>query len=102
MTLSPLTLFLIFFSIYNIKKPSLVSKKEYEKADGIAEEILYNIQTVCSFGNFEYERERFNNKLDLVFIDLSTYIAFTIVIFYGNKIISVKEIIIIIWKTHFK
>ena len=108
LTVAPLTLFLIFFSTYTLKKASLVSKKAYEKAGGIAEEILYNIQTVCSFGNFEYEKERFNNNIDIVFkcdkdkaykyglsqsiIGLSTYIAFTVAIFYGKKLISEKEI----------
>ena len=101
LTVAPLTLFLIFFSTYNLKKASLVSKKAYEKAGGIAEEILYNIQTVCSFGNFEYEKDRFNNNIDTVFkcdkdkalkyglsqsiIGLSTYIAFTVAIFYGKN-----------------
>ena len=108
LTVAPLTLFLIFFSTFTLKKASLVSKKAYEKAGGIAEEILYNIQTVCSFGNFEYEKKRFNSNIDTVFkcdkdkalkygisqsvIGLSTYIAFTVAIFYGKKLITEKEI----------
>ena len=108
LTVSPLTLFLIFFFTYNIKKASQISKRAYQRAGGIAEEILYNIQTVCSFGNFEYEKERFNKNIDIVFkcdkdkafkfgisqsiIGLSTYIAFTVAIFYGKKLILEKEI----------
>ena len=108
LSVAPLTLFLIFYSTYKLKKASQVSQKAYEKAGGIAEEILYNIQTVCSFGNFEYEKLRFNKNIDLVFkcdkdkafkyglsqsvIGLSTYIAFTVAIFYGKKLILDKEI----------
>ena len=108
LTVAPITLFLIFFFTNNLKKASYISKKAYEKAGGIAEEILYNIQTVCSFGNFEYEKERFNRNIDIVFkcdkdkaikyglsqsiIGLSTYIAFTVAIFYGKKLILEKEI----------
>ena len=108
LTVAPLTLFLIFFFAYNLKKASQTSKKAYEKAGGIAEEILYNIQTVCSFGNFDFEKERFNKNIDIVFkcdkdkaikygfsqsiIGLSTYIAFTVAIFYGKKLILEKEI----------
>jgi ABC-type multidrug transport system fused ATPase/permease subunit len=108
LTVAPLTLFLIFFSTMNLKKASHNSKKAYEKAGGIAEEILYNIQTVCSFGNFDYEKDRFNRNIDKVFecdkdkafkyglsqsvIGLSTYIAFTVAIFYGKKLILEKEI----------
>ena len=108
LTVAPVTLFLIFFFTYNLKKASQISKKAYSRAGGIAEEILYNIQTVCSFGNFDYEKERFNKNIDIVFkcdkdkafkyglsqsiIGLSTYIAFTVAIFYGKKLIVEKEI----------
>ena len=108
LTVAPLTLFLIFFSTTNLKKASQISKKAYEKAGGIAEEILYNIQTVSSFCNFDYEKERFNRNIDIVYncdrnkafkyglsqsvIGLSTYIAFTVAIFYGKKLILDKDI----------
>ena len=108
LTVAPLTLFLICYFTNNVKKASQISKKAYERAGGIAEEILYNIQTVCSFGNFDYEKERFNKNIETVFIcdknkafkfalsqsaiGLSTYIAFTVAIFYGKKLILEKEI----------
>jgi len=108
LTVAPVTLFLIFYFTYNLKKASRISKNAYSRAGGIAEEILYNIQTVCSFGNFDYEKNRFNKNIDIVFkcdkdkafkyglsqsiIGLSTYIAFTVAIFYGKKLMVEKEI----------
>lgn len=38
-------------------------RKNFEEAGGIAEEVLYNIKTVASFSNYEYEKSRFNSKL---------------------------------------
>ena len=41
------------------------------KWGGIAEEMLYNIKTVASFANFEYELQRFYEKVEIVWmIDL--------------------------------
>ena len=104
---APLTLFLIFYFTASLKKSSKIIKKAYEKAGGIAEEVLYNIQTIYSFGNFEYERSRFNSNIDDVYkydkekafkysfsqsiMGLSTYIAFTIAIFYGKILIMHNE-----------
>ena len=101
---APLTIFLIFYFTSSLKLSSRTTKKAYEKAGGIAEEILYNIQTICSFGNFDYEETRFNLNMDAVFkcekekaykygfsqsiMGLSTYIAFTVAIFYGKSIIK--------------
>ena len=103
LTIAPLTLFLIFYFTASLKKSSKITKQSYEKAGGIAEEILYNIQTICSFGNFEYEKRRFNLNIDNVLkcdkqkaykysfsqsiMGFSTYIAFTVAIFFGKKLI---------------
>ena len=103
LTIAPLTLFLIFYFTVSLKKSSKITKQSYEKAGGIAEEILYNIQTICSFGNFEYEKRRFNLNIDNVLkcdkqkaykysfsqsiMGFSTYIAFTVAIFFGKKLI---------------
>ena len=43
-----------------------LSRKTYEKAGGIAEELLYNIKTVTSFVNFDYEINRFDKLIDEV------------------------------------
>ena len=42
------------------------ARKTYEKAGGAAEEMLYNIKTIASFSNFEYEIHRFNKMIDIV------------------------------------
>jgi ABC-type multidrug transport system fused ATPase/permease subunit len=44
----------------------VLSRKTYEKAGGIAEELLYNIKTVTSFVNFDYEIHRFGVLIDKV------------------------------------
>jgi ATP-binding cassette subfamily B (MDR/TAP) protein 1 len=36
----------------------------FEKAGGIAEEVIYNIKTVASFANFDWEKKRFYDKLE--------------------------------------
>jgi ATP-binding cassette subfamily B (MDR/TAP) protein 1 len=42
------------------------SRKTYERAGGAAEEMLYNIKTITSFSNFEFEIDRFNRLIDIV------------------------------------
>ena len=60
----------IFLSI-TIRKGITLARKTWETAGGIAEEMLYNIKTVASFANFEYELKRFYEKVELVWqIDL--------------------------------
>ena len=51
----------------------IMGRKTWEKAGGLAEEMLYNIKTVASFANFEFESRRFNEKVELVYqLDLGT------------------------------
>ena len=66
LSISPLIFMCVVFLVVTLKKPMIGSRKSYEKAGGIAEEILYNIKTVTSFSNFEFEIERFNKMIDLV------------------------------------
>ena len=49
-----------------IKRPMIGSRKTYEKAGGAAEEMLYNIKTIASFSNYEYEIDRFNRLINIV------------------------------------
>lgn len=51
-----------------MKKAIILSRKTYEYAGGIAEEMLYNIKTVASFVNFDYETTRFNRFVDKVHV----------------------------------
>jgi ABC-type multidrug transport system fused ATPase/permease subunit len=42
------------------------SRKTFELAGGVAEELLYNIKTVTSFANFDFEINRFGKLIDKV------------------------------------
>jgi ATP-binding cassette subfamily B (MDR/TAP) protein 1 len=80
----------------------------YEKAGGIAEEVLYHIKTVASFSNFEYEKNRFGEKIEETYkagsdTSLKTgigiaifffgfYMNFAISIGYGGLINSLQQI----------
>ena len=80
------------------------SRKTYEKAGGMAEEMLYNIKTITSFSNYEYEIQRFNKMIDIVHkfdeqkafrLGLSIggtlffiYVTFFIASLYGRKLIG--------------
>ena len=82
----------------------IMGRKTWEKAGGLAEEMLYNIKTVTSFANFEFETRRFNEKVELVYqLDLGTVYrlavcigflifflncSFVIAIIYGRTIIG--------------
>jgi ATP-binding cassette subfamily B (MDR/TAP) protein 1 len=106
-TILPIFVFAGFFISKSTREGLIRSRKAYEKAGGIAEEVLYNIKTVASFGNFEYEQKRFDEKIDetykankdtslktsigtgIVFIGFFT--TFAISIGYGAYIIYMKE-----------
>ena len=57
-------IFAVIFNKINIKGNSLV-RQTWEIAGGIGEEIFYNIKTVVSFSNFEYELKRFYEKVEI-------------------------------------
>ena len=68
---APFIIFLSIFLMFALKKGIVLARKTWETAGGIAEEMLYNIKTVASFANFEYELRKFNEKVELVWsIDL--------------------------------
>ena len=54
----------IIFNKINVRGNTLV-RKTWELAGGIGEEIFYNIRTVASFANFEYELRRFYEKVEI-------------------------------------
>ena len=60
----PFLLIILCIMLNYIQKRIMISRKIYEKAGGIAEEILYNIKTVSSFANFDFEIERYNHQID--------------------------------------
>ena len=50
-----------YMNLYGLEKQKIIDLKMEEKAGGIAEELLYNIKTVASFANFDYELKRYND-----------------------------------------
>ena len=54
----------LIYSKINLRGNTLV-RKTWELAGGIGEEIFYNIRTVASFANFEYELQRFYEKVEI-------------------------------------
>ena len=87
--MAPLILIVICIMLVSLKTGIIMSRKTYEKAGGIAEEMLYNIKTVASFANFEFEMNRFNEKIEVCYqIELQTIckLAFCIgfMIFFLN------------------
>ena len=99
----PFILILLYIMHIFINKKALKSRKAYEAAGGIAEEILYNIKIISSFANFEFELKRYNEKIEeyykieinkiyeSIFIGLSIifiYAAISISIFYGRILIQ--------------
>ena len=66
LAVSPLIFLCVVFLVVSLKKPMIGSRKSFEKAGGMAEEMLYNIKTVASFSNFEFEIERYNKMIDIV------------------------------------
>ena len=93
--------------IFFMEDIMVLSRKTYEKAGGIAEELLYNIKTVTSFVNFDYELKRFGKLVDevekydkkksfILGISVGTMIfgiffGFTITLVYARILIANKE-----------
>ena len=66
LALSPTIFACVIFLVCTLRKPIIGARKTYEKAGGAAEEMLYNIKTVASFSNYEFEINRFNKMIDIV------------------------------------
>ena len=104
LALSPTIFSCVLFLVCTLRKPMIGSRKTYEKAGGAAEEMLYNIKTIASFSNFEFEIHRFNKMIDLVHyfdrqkayrLGLSIggilffiYLTFFVAIVYARKLIG--------------
>jgi ABC-type multidrug transport system fused ATPase/permease subunit len=103
--------FLIFgacLMIITIRTYSIKNRKAYEEAGGIAEEVIYQIKTVASFANYDYEIGRFNQKLELSLISglngalkfgitigiifFLIFGSYTLAIWYGSTLIYKQEI----------
>ena len=103
LVVAPFIIVDVLFLVNSLKTGIILGRKTWEKAGGLAEEMLYNIKTVASFANFEYETRRFNEKVELCYqLDLGTVfrlglcigiliffmnLAFVIAIMYGRTLI---------------
>ena len=63
---APFLAICMFYMVNSMRKFIFLSRKAYETAGGVAEEVLYNIKTVVSFGNFDFEKQRFGHYIDLM------------------------------------
>ena len=104
LAVSPCIFICVVFLVVSLKAPMIGSRKTYEKAGGMAEEMLYNIKTVASFSNFEFEIQRFNKMIDIVHkfdeqkafrLGLSIggtlffiYLTFFVAAVYGRKLVG--------------
>ena len=84
-----------------IERQKIISIKTQEKAGGIAEELLFNIKTITSFANFDYEMKRFdkafetgsapkkiNSGMIQGIVNLGIYFGFAITCIYARSLIE--------------
>ena len=88
--MAPFILGDILFMVTAMRTGIIMGRKTYEKGGGIAEEMLYNIKTVASFSNFEFEQKRFNEKIEICYLlDLATVfklgLSIGLLIFFLNS-----------------
>ena len=102
-----------FLVTYLMQSSTKQSREAYEKAGGIAEEVLYSIKTVASFSNFKYEVDRYDHWLEksmiagikggfktgfgICFIFLSVYSSYALAVWYGSVLILNKD-----WNENYK
>ena len=80
--LLPFFIFLPNYFFVLMKNNYILSAKACGQAGGILEEILYNIKTVASFANFDYELDKFKEKIEGIWeIDLKAAFNFGCAIF---------------------
>ena len=63
---APFLAICMIYMVKSMRRSLFLSRKAYETAGGVAEEILYNIKTVVSFGHFDFEKQRFGHYIYLV------------------------------------
>ena len=100
--------FVIVFSISGSReKAAKANRENFEKAGGIAEEVLYNYKTTASFANFDYERKRFKDRINEAYeagvtiswrvglnnavIYFFVFGSFAIAFLVGGYLLSIKE-----------
>ena len=63
---APFLAICMIYMVKSMRRSLFLSRKAYETAGGVAEEVLYNIKTVVSFCHFDFEKQRFGHYIDLV------------------------------------
>jgi ATP-binding cassette subfamily B (MDR/TAP) protein 1 len=97
-----------FFMTKALQEGSTRNRQAFEKAGGIAQELLEKIKTVTSFSNYKYEINRFDNNLNeslkaglsnglkggigLGIIFFSIFAAYALAIWFGSTLIMNGEI----------
>ena len=66
LSVAPLSIFFPNFLIISMRNGIILSRRTWSTAGGMAEEMLYNIKTVASFANFDYELNKFYQKIEIV------------------------------------
>ena len=93
-----------FVMRYGIRTQKLINLRMQQKAGGIAEELLYNIKTIASFANFDYEISRYdkafqspnlkkipktiNSGIVQGVVNFGIYLGFTITCIYARSLIE--------------
>ena len=86
---------------YGIEKQRILDLKTKERPAAIAEEIIYNIKTVASFANFDYEIQRYNDAfkgpgvsrflnpgLVMELAMFGIFVGFTVTCIYARKFVE--------------
>ena len=98
LSVTPLPLFLSNYLILSMRNGIILSRRTWKRAGGIIEELLYNIKTVASFANFEYEMNRYNESVESVWkIDLKTAMKFGFAIGFINFFLNITIFIGLIY-----
>jgi ATP-binding cassette subfamily B (MDR/TAP) protein 1 len=87
-----------------MQQGSSMNREAYEKSGGIAEEVLYQIRTVASFVNFDYEKDKYKHYITqsmiagiksgfkagfgIGFIIFVVYCSYSLAVGYGSYLIS--------------
>jgi len=66
LSVTPLSIIFPNFLIMSMRNGIILSRRTWSSAGGMAEEMLYNIKTVASFANFDYELNKFYQKIETV------------------------------------
>ena len=82
---APFVFIFVIIIVKAMRTGIIMGRKTWEKAGGLAEEMLYNIKTVTSFANFENEMRRFNEKVELCY-RLDLIIALRLAISFSGAI----------------